>query len=105
MHLTRCLQNLGVANGSFAKFNLLKTRKADISEVIKKIKLIYLVLTPPPFDCKRQEYLYNSICPFAKDEYILDSDQENNESLSFDQKGKWLISRHKKTSDNGYNDF
>jgi len=27
------------------------------------------VLTPPPLDYKRQEYLYNNIHPFVKDEY------------------------------------
>jgi len=56
-----------VANGSFAEFNLLKTKKADIFEEIEA--LFILMLTPPPLDYKRQEYLYQNICPFVKDEY------------------------------------
>ncbi len=56
-----------VANGSFAEFNLLKTKKADIFEEIEA--LFILVLTPPPLDYKRQEYLYQNIRPFVKDEY------------------------------------
>ena len=56
-----------IANGPFAKFNLLKTKRADIFEEIKALSI--LVLTPPPLDYKRQEYLYNNICPFVKDEY------------------------------------
>ena len=56
-----------VANGPFAEFNLLKTKKADIFEEIKSLSI--LVLTPPPLDYKRQEYLYQNIRPFVKDEY------------------------------------
>ena len=56
-----------VANGPFAEFNLLKTKKADIFEEIRALYI--LVLTPPPLDYKRQEYLYNNIRPFVKDEY------------------------------------
>src|SRR5437870_4932533 len=56
-----------VANGSFTEFNLLKTKKGDIFEEIKSLSI--LVLTPPPLDYKRQEYLYCNICPFVKDEY------------------------------------
>ena len=56
-----------VVNGPFAKFNLLKTKKADIFEEIEA--LFILMLTPPPLDYKRQEYLYQNICPFVKDEY------------------------------------
>ena len=37
-----------VANGAFAEFNLLKTRKASVSEITKEIKSFsILVLTPP----------------------------------------------------------
>src|SRR5947208_17115433 len=56
-----------IANGPFAEFNLLKTKKADIFEEIRALSI--LVLTPPPLDYKRQEYLYNNIRPFVKDEY------------------------------------
>ena len=59
-----------IANGSFYEFNLLKIKKANISEIIKEIKALFiLVLTPSPLDYKRQEYLYNNIRPFVKDEY------------------------------------
>ena len=59
-----------IANGSFYEFNLLKIKKANISEIIKEIKTLFiLVLTPSPLDYKRQEYLYNNIRPFVKDEY------------------------------------
>ena len=59
-----------VANGSYTEFNLLKIRKASISEITKEIKSFsILVLTPPPLDYKRQEYLYQNIRPFVKDEY------------------------------------
>ena len=53
-----------VANGAFTEFNLLKTRKANVSEITKKIKSFsILVLTPPPLNYKRQEYLYKAcIC-------------------------------------------
>ena len=63
--------NLGVvkaqeiANGPFAEFNLLKTKKADIFEEIRALSI--LVLTPSPLDYKRQGY--NNIRPFVKDEY------------------------------------
>ena len=56
-----------VANRSFAEFNLLKTKKADIFEEIKALSI--LVLTSPPLDYKRQEYLYHNICPFVRDEF------------------------------------
>ena len=55
-----------VANGSFVEFNLLKIRRTDIFEEIRALSI--LVLTPPPLD-KRQEYLYQNIRPFVKDEY------------------------------------
>ena len=60
-----------VANGTFIEFNLLKTKKADIFEEIKALSI--LVLTPPPLDHKRQEYLYHNIRPFVKDEYHLEN--------------------------------
>ena len=48
-----------VVNGPFVEFNLVKTKRTDISQVIKEIKAFpILVLTPPPLDYKRQEYLY-----------------------------------------------
>ena len=58
------------ANGTYTEFNLLKTRKASVSEITKEIKpFSILVLTPPPLDYKRQEYLYCNICPFVRDEF------------------------------------
>jgi hypothetical protein len=58
------------ANGAFTEFNLLKTRKASVSEITKEIKSFsILVLTPPPLDYKRQEYLYHNIRPFVRDEF------------------------------------
>ena len=56
-----------VANGPFTEFNLLKIKRADIFEEIKSLSI--LVLTPPPLDYKRQEYLYHNIRPFVKDEF------------------------------------
>ena len=56
-----------IANGSFTEFNLLKTKKSDIFEEIKALSI--LVLTPPPLDHKRQEYLYHNIRPFVRDEF------------------------------------
>jgi hypothetical protein len=48
----------------------LKNRKANVSEIIKEIKAFsVLVLSPPPLDYKRQEYLYHNICPFVRDEF------------------------------------
>ena len=56
-----------VANGAFTEFNLLKTRKASVSEIAKEIKSFsILVLTPPPLDYKRQEYLYHNIRSFVR---------------------------------------
>src|SRR5581483_10049735 len=56
-----------VANGAYTEFNLLKTRKVSVSEITKEIKSFsILVLTPPPLDYKRQEYLYHNICPFLE---------------------------------------
>ena len=65
--------NLGVvktqeaANGPFTEFNLLKIKRADIFEEIKSLSI--LVLTPPPLDYKRQEYLYHNIRPFVRDKF------------------------------------
>src|SRR5437764_14051902 len=56
-----------VANEPFTEFNLLRTKKADIFEEIRALSI--LVLIPPPLDYKRQEYLYNNIRPFVKNEY------------------------------------
>src|SRR6266511_3640376 len=56
-----------VANGPFTEFNLLKTKKADIFEEIKTLSI--LVLIPHPLDYKRQEYLYQNIHPFVRDEF------------------------------------
>src|SRR5205823_12720479 len=56
-----------IANGPFAEFNLLKTKKSDIFEEIKALSI--LVLTQPPLDHKRQEYLYHNIRQFVKDEF------------------------------------
>src|SRR5438128_8333504 len=59
-----------VANGAFTEFNLLKTRKTTVFEITKEIKSFsILVLTPPPLDYKRQEYLYHYIRPFVRDEF------------------------------------
>src|SRR6185369_16146272 len=59
-----------VANGDFTEFNLLKTRKASVSEITKEIKSFSIpVLTPPSLDYKRQEYLYQNIRAFVRDEF------------------------------------
>jgi hypothetical protein len=59
-----------IANGAFTEFNLLKTRKASVSEITKEIKSFsILVLIPPPLDYKRQEYLYQNIRPFVRNEF------------------------------------
>ena len=51
-----------VANGAYTEFNLLKARKASVSEITKKIKFLsILILTPSPLDYKRQEYLYHNL--------------------------------------------
>ena len=53
-----------VANGSFTKFNLLKTRKASVSGITKEIKSFFILILTPPLDYKRQEYLYQNIREF-----------------------------------------
>ena len=56
-----------VANSAYVEFNLLK---ASIFEITNKIKtLSLLMLTPLPLDYKRQEYLYQNIRPFVRDEF------------------------------------
>jgi len=56
-----------VANSAYVEFNLLK---ASIFKITNKIKtLSLLMLTPLPLDYKRQEYLYQNIRPFVKDEF------------------------------------
>src|SRR5436309_734133 len=49
------------------ELNLFRTKKADIFEEIKSLSI--LVLTPPPLDYKRQEYLYHNIRPFVRDKF------------------------------------
>jgi hypothetical protein len=56
-----------VANGPFVEFNLLKSKKTDIFKEIRSLSI--LVLTPPPLDYKRQEYLYHNIRPFIRDKF------------------------------------
>ena len=59
-----------IANGASTEFNLLKTRKTTVFEVIREIKFLsILILTPPPLDYRRQEYLYHNIRPFVRDEF------------------------------------
>ena len=59
-----------VANSAYAEFNLLKAKKASISKIINKIKdLSISALTPSPLAYKRQEYLYQNIRPFVRDEF------------------------------------
>ena len=59
-----------VANGSFQEFKLLKTSKSEASKIIKNIKdLPFPVLVPHPMKHERQEYLYNYIRPFVRDEF------------------------------------
>ena len=49
---------------------LLKIKTVSVSEITKEIKSFsILILTPPPLDYKRQEYLYHNICPFVRDEF------------------------------------
>ena len=56
-----------VANGTFIEFN---NKKVNVSKIIKEIKAFsILVLTPPPLEYKRQEYLYQNIRPFVREEF------------------------------------
>jgi hypothetical protein len=73
-HFTRA--NPGVikaqefANGPSEEFRLLKIGKSNASKIIEKIKaLSFPVLVPPPMKYERQEYLYNYIRPFVRDEF------------------------------------
>jgi len=51
-------------------FKLLKASELATSKAIKKIKsLSFPVLVPPPMKYERQEYLYNYIRPFVRDEF------------------------------------
>lgn len=59
-----------VANTAYAEFNLLKARNTSVFEITNKIKTLSLsILTPLPLDYKRQEYLYQNIRPFVRDEF------------------------------------
>ena len=59
-----------VVNSAHIEFNLLKTKKTSIFKITKEIKsLSILILTPPPLDYKRQEYLYQNIRPFIRDKF------------------------------------
>lgn len=59
-----------VAGGPFQEFNLLKNSKFRVSKVIERIKSLSLpTLVPPPMKYERQEYLYNYIRPFVRDEF------------------------------------
>ena len=59
-----------VANGAFTEFNLWKNKKVNVFKITKEIKSFsILVLTPPPLDYKRQEYLYQNIRPFVRNEF------------------------------------
>src|SRR5215813_4889755 len=59
-----------IADGPFQEFKLLKTSKLEASKIIQKIKaLSFPVLVPPPMKYERQEYLYNFIRPFVRDEF------------------------------------
>jgi len=47
----------------------LKTKKSEASKVKEKIKTLPIpALVPPPMKYERQEYLYNFIRPFVRDE-------------------------------------
>ncbi|CAG8707195.1 3724_t:CDS:2, partial [Ambispora leptoticha] len=57
-------------NGPFQEFKLIKTSQFETSKVIEKIKaLSFPVLVPPLMKYERQEYLYNYIRPFVRDEF------------------------------------
>ena len=59
-----------VANGPFQDFKLLKTSRFEASKAIEKVKaLSFPVLVPAPMKYERQEYLYNYIRPFVKNEF------------------------------------
>ena len=56
-----------VTNGTYTEFNLLKTRKASVSEITKEIKSFSILVLP--LDYKRHEYLYHNIRPFVRDKF------------------------------------
>ena len=59
-----------IVNGPFYEFNLLKAKKTNVFKITKEIKsLSILILTSPPLDYKRQEYLYQNIRPFVRDKF------------------------------------
>ena len=59
-----------VAHGPFQEIKLIKTGKSQGLKIIKNIKdLSFPVLAPPPMKHEWQEYLYNYIRPFVRDEF------------------------------------
>jgi hypothetical protein len=57
------------ANGPFQEFKLLKASRFEAAEATEKIKaLSFPVLMPPPMKYEPQNYLYNYIRPFVRDE-------------------------------------
>src|SRR5215475_3465527 len=63
-------QEIANRNGPFQEFKLLKTGGSELSKVIEKIKaLSFPVLAPPSMKYERQEYLYQNIRPFVRDEF------------------------------------
>ena len=52
-----------VANGAFTEFNLLKTRKASVSEIIKEI------LIPASIGLQKTRIPLSYVRPFLKDEF------------------------------------
>jgi hypothetical protein len=59
-----------IANGTFQEFKLLKINKSIDNKVLEKIRaLSFSTLVPPPMKYERQDYLYQNIRPFVKDEY------------------------------------
>jgi len=59
-----------IANGTFQEFKLLKINKFTANKILENVKaLSFSVLVPPPMKYERQDYLYQNIRPFVKDEY------------------------------------
>ena len=59
-----------IANGTFQEFKLLKINKFTANKILEKVKaLSFSTLVPPPMKYERQDYLYQNIRPFVKDEY------------------------------------
>jgi hypothetical protein len=59
-----------VASGPFQEFKLLKASRFEAAEAREKIKaLSFPVFMPSPMKYERQEYLYNNIRPFVRDEF------------------------------------